>query len=71
MSLSSPQLGQMYNKSSMIDAGLWVLKKWKKSKCLMQMSMTDESKMEATCLYRLSEMPGLCWFKNIVLLGST
>jgi alpha-beta hydrolase superfamily lysophospholipase len=35
MSLSSPQLGQMYNKSSMIDAGLWVLKKWKKSKCLM------------------------------------
>jgi alpha-beta hydrolase superfamily lysophospholipase len=71
MSLSSPQLGQMYNKSSMIDAGLWVLKKWKKSKCLMQMSMTDESKMENTCLYRLSEMPGFCWFKNIVLLGST
>jgi triacylglycerol esterase/lipase EstA (alpha/beta hydrolase family) len=71
MSLSSPHIGQMYNKSSIVDIGLWALKKWKKSRALMQLSMTDESKMEDTCLYRLSEMPGFCWFKNIVFVGST
>ena len=27
--------------------------------------------MENTCLYRLSELPGFCWFKNIVLICST
>lgn len=34
VSLSSPQLGYMYNASKIIDAGMWVLKQWKKSKCL-------------------------------------
>jgi hypothetical protein len=71
ISLSSPHMGQMFGKSSLVDAGLWVLKKWRKSKSLMQLSMTDESTMENTCLYRLSELPGFCWFKNIVFMCST
>jgi triacylglycerol esterase/lipase EstA (alpha/beta hydrolase family) len=33
-SLSSPHLGYMYNSSKIIDAGMWFLKKWKKSKGL-------------------------------------
>lgn len=35
MSLSSPHLGYMYNSNKLFDAGMWVLKKWRKSKCLM------------------------------------
>ena len=31
MSLGSPHLGYMYNTNSLIDAGMWVLKRWKKS----------------------------------------
>lgn len=31
MSLGSPHLGYMYNTNSLIDAGMWVLKRLKKS----------------------------------------
>ena len=34
MSLGSPHLGYMYNSNKLIDAGMWFLKKWRKSKCL-------------------------------------
>lgn len=34
VSLGSPHLGYMYNSSSLIDAGMWFLKKWKKSESL-------------------------------------
>lgn len=34
MSFSTPHLGYMYNSSKLFDAGMWVLKKWRKSKCL-------------------------------------
>jgi len=34
MSLSSPHLGYMYNSNKLFDAGMWFLKKWRKSKCL-------------------------------------
>jgi len=71
ISFSSPHMGSKYNSSGLVDTGLWFLKKWRKSKCLMQLSMSDESNIENTCLYRLSELPGFCWFKNIVLICST
>ena len=32
--LSSPHLGYMYNSSTIIDAGMWFLKTWRKSICL-------------------------------------
>ena len=34
MSLSSPHLGYAGGNSSLVDVGLWVLKKWNSSKCL-------------------------------------
>jgi len=55
MTLSSPHLGYMYHSSKIIDAGLWFLKKWKKSKCLDQLTMTDAPKVEDTYLYKLSK----------------
>ena len=70
MSLSSPHLGYMYNSNKLFDAGMWVLKNWRKSRCLTQLSMTDESNPEDTCLYRLTQLPGLEWFQNIVLCCS-
>jgi hypothetical protein len=32
--------------------------------------MQDESQVEHTVLFRLSEMPGLSWFNNVVLVCS-
>jgi hypothetical protein len=34
LSLCSPHLGYMYKSGKLFSAGMWVLKKWKKSKCL-------------------------------------
>jgi predicted alpha/beta hydrolase family esterase len=34
ISLGSPHLGYMYNSSSLIDAGMWLIKKWKQSDSL-------------------------------------
>lgn len=70
MSLSSAHLGYMYNSGKLFNAGMWVFKKWKKSKCLQQLSMTDEKKMEDTVIYKLSNEDGLNWFKNIALVSS-
>lgn len=70
MSLGSPHLGYMYNKNKLIDAGVWFLRKWRNSKSLTQLSMSDEARIEDTCLYTLTTLPGLEWFKNIVLVCS-
>ena len=51
MSLGSPHLGYMYNKNKLIDAGVWFLKKWRNSKSLTQLSMTDKTNIEETCLF--------------------
>jgi len=70
MSLSSPHLGYMYSTSKLVDAGLWILKKWKKSKSLEQLCLTDHANLTESCLYKLSEASGLNWFKHIYLISS-
>jgi hypothetical protein len=52
-------MGYMYNSSKLFDAGMWFLKKWRKSKCLLQLSMTDAKNIEETALFRLSKASGL------------
>lgn len=54
ITLSSPHLGYMYNASKIISTGMWIMKAWKKSKSLEQLSMTDSKKLEDSFLYKLS-----------------
>lgn len=54
MSLGSPHLGYMYSSNKLFDTGMWLLKKWRNSKCLTQLSMTDTKQAEDTCLFRLT-----------------
>lgn len=70
VSLSSPHLGYMYNSSKIIDAGMWFLKKWRKSKCLQQLSMSEQTNLRQCFLYELSTKKGLGWFKHIMLVSS-
>jgi hypothetical protein len=49
---------------------MWFLKKWRKSKCLIQLSMSDHKNMEETALYKLSIASGMQHFSNVVLLSS-
>jgi len=70
ISLGSPHLGYMYNSNKLFDAGMWLLKKWRNSRCLTQLSMSDQRLYEETCLYRLATLPGLEWFSNVMLVCS-
>ena len=70
ISLSCPHLGYMYTASKLVDAGLWVLKAWSKALCLKQLSMSEQEEREQTVLYKLSEYPGLGWFRHVVLVSS-
>lgn len=41
ISFSSPHIGYKVNASSVIEAGIWVLQKFKNSNCLKQLTMHD------------------------------
>ncbi len=67
LSLGSPHLGYQYSDSKLIEAGIWLLKKWRKSKSLAQLSDNSD---KSTFLVRLSLSPGLAWFQQVVLVSS-
>lgn len=71
LSLSGPHLGTLYNNSGLVNAGLWVMQKWKKSGSLQQLCFRDSSDLRQCFLYRLSQRSTLHHFKNILLCGSS
>lgn len=70
LTFSSPHLGYMYNTSKLVDAGMWIIKKWKKSLSLKQLSMTDTNDPKSSLLYSLTQMEGIEWFKNLAFVGA-
>jgi len=70
VTLSSPHLGYMYASNTIMSAGMWLLKQWKKSKCLAQLTMTDSKNNKESYLYKLSQKEGFNWFKNVLLISS-
>lgn len=70
LTLSTPHLGYMYNSSKIIDAGIWVLRKWKRSTALQQLSMNDDEEVNKTALFSMSDCAGLRWFRYVVFCSS-
>ena len=70
VSLGTPHLGYMYNSTSIVDAGIWLIKKFKQSESLKQLSMTDETDKKDTYLYKLAQDDHLRHFKYVVLVSS-
>jgi hypothetical protein len=50
--------------------GMWVLKKWSKSRALEQLTLTDHEDPKKTFLYQLSLTGGLQHFQNVLLVSS-
>mmetsp|Transcript_152085 Transcript_152085/g.265118 ORF Transcript_152085/g.265118 Transcript_152085/m.265118 type:complete len:767 (-) Transcript_152085:174-2474(-) len=67
---STPHLGSFPEQISLINSVLWGLKKWRKSKFLEQLSMTDGGDPKEGFIYRLSKTKGLEWFQYVVLVSS-
>lgn len=70
VTLSSPHISFLYSSSSLIDAGMWLLKKLKKSDALQQLTMSDQENLKDTFIYKLSELKEVGHFNNVVLFGS-
>ncbi|KAL2080103.1 hypothetical protein ACEWY4_023896 [Coilia grayii] len=70
LSLSGPHLGTLYNNSTLVSTGLWLMQKLKKSGSLLQLTFRDHTDPRKTFLYLLSQKPGLQFFKNVVLVAS-
>eukprot|EP00922_Rhytidocystis_sp_ex-Travisia-forbesii_P018394 GHVS01027321.1.p1 GENE.GHVS01027321.1~~GHVS01027321.1.p1 ORF type:complete len:1144 (-),score=209.02 GHVS01027321.1:157-3588(-) len=70
ITFSSPHLGYAHNANKLVDAGIWVLKKWRKSVCLQQLTMSDHKDPKQTLLYALSLSSELHKFQNICLVSS-
>ena len=61
LSLSGPHLGTLFNSSGLVNMGMWLMQKWKKSCSLAQMSLKDHVDPKQTYIYKLSQKP--CKFK--------
>jgi triacylglycerol esterase/lipase EstA (alpha/beta hydrolase family) len=70
VTFSTPHMGYMYASNTIVDAGLWVLKRLRQSTALEQLTMSDATDIHGTFLYQLSNYPGLAWFKNVLLVSS-
>ncbi|KAM8841677.1 protein FAM135B isoform 2-T2 [Spinachia spinachia] len=70
LSLSGPHLGTLYNNSTLVSTGLWLMQKLKKSGSLLQLTFRDQVDPRKTFLYLLSQKQGLQFFKNVVLVAS-
>jgi hypothetical protein len=62
LSLSGPHLGTLFNSSGLVNMGMWLMQKWKKSCSLSQMSFKDHVDPKQTYLYKLSKKP--CKFRT-------
>ncbi|XP_024983059.1 protein FAM135B-like isoform X2 [Cynara cardunculus var. scolymus] len=70
ISVSGPHLGYLYSSNSLFNSGLWLLKKLKNTRCIHQLTFTDDIDLENTFFYKLSKQKTLESFKNIILLSS-
>lgn len=70
ITLSSPHLGTLANSSYLVDAGIWVLRKLKKTISMKQLSLKDGKDIFQTFLYQLSNSNGIEYFKNIAFVSS-
>ncbi|ETO12547.1 hypothetical protein RFI_24829, partial [Reticulomyxa filosa] len=67
ISLAVCHCGYLFGRSRALQAGFWVMRSWKKSLALSQLSLTDHDNPRKTFVYQLSMKPGLEYFKNVLL----
>jgi pimeloyl-ACP methyl ester carboxylesterase len=71
VSLSGPHLGMLYGSNTLVEIGIWGIRKWnKKARCLTELSLKDERLPAATFLYRLSKGESLRHFTNVLFVSS-
>ncbi|KNC47934.1 uncharacterized protein AMSG_04169 [Thecamonas trahens ATCC 50062] len=70
VSLSGPHCGTMFGSSTLVGSAMWLLKKWKRSTCLAQLSLTDADTLEETFMYKLAHDANFGLFSVVLLVSS-
>jgi hypothetical protein len=70
VSLSSPHLGYLYNPSTLIDAGLWLINNVQKCTSVQQLCLQDSEHIQDSFMYKLSREKGMEWFSKVTLFSS-
>ena len=71
VSISGPHLGCMYNDNSLVDGGMWLLRKVRRSRSLRQLGFGDKPRLRDCFLAKLARAPtGLGLFTNVLLVCS-
>jgi len=70
ISLAVCHCGYLFGRSKLVASGLFFLKKWNKSVCLSQLTLTDNEDPRQSFMYNLSLEPGLEYFENVLLISS-
>ncbi|XP_064462589.1 protein FAM135B-like isoform X3 [Ornithodoros turicata] len=71
LSLNGPHLGVSYANSSLVKCGISLLSAVNWKTCMKEMTLKDSADVRSTYIYMLSLVPGLEYFKNVILMGSS
>lgn len=70
VTLATPHYGYLHSKSRILSIGMWAVSRVTKNPTVAEMRLSDSNNITETTLYKLSEKPGLEWFKYVLLIGS-
>lgn len=71
LSLNGPHLGVLYAKSKLLKFQISILSKIKMKGSIKELTFQDSMDIRKCYLYILSQAPGIEYFKNVLLLGSS
>jgi len=69
MSVSSPHMGCLFQSSSLVNMGMWIMKRMNESESLKQLLFCDSKNPRKSFLYELSKSPELKYFSHVVFLS--
>lgn len=70
VTLSTPHLGCYSNTSKLVNAGMWIMKKFKRSKSLSQLVLKDSKDAKFSFIYKLGSSSEIEHFKHISFVSS-
>ncbi len=70
VSFSGPHLGLLYSSNTLVEVGIWGLRRLKKARCLTELVLKDAVEPTQSLLFKLSCDDKLRHFKHVLLVSS-
>ena len=70
VTLASPHFGSFYSESKLLRMGMWAMTHFSQWPIVSELTLNDNSDIKEKAIVKLSDVEGLDWFENILLIGS-